>query len=74
MSEVRLEPACLAANEGGRRGDSQRGPCGSGPGSLFTSIIPNVLVPGIRDALAATSATRVFVCPKIDSLRGRLPA
>ena len=33
-----------------------------GPGSLFTSILPNLLVPGIRDALAAATALRVFVC------------
>ncbi|MDY2777075.1 MAG: gluconeogenesis factor YvcK family protein [Collinsella sp.] len=39
-----------------------------GPGSLFTSIMPNILVPGIRDALVRTRAVRVFVCPKIDSL------
>lgn len=32
-----------------------------GPGSLFTSVIPPLLVPGIRDALAQTSARRVFV-------------
>ncbi len=39
-----------------------------GPGSLFTSIVPNVLVPGIAQALVETRARRVFVCPKIDSL------
>lgn len=33
-----------------------------GPGSLFTSILPNLLVPGIRDALLATTARKVFVC------------
>ena len=38
-----------------------------GPGSLFTSIIPNVLVPGIADALRETEATRVFICPKADT-------
>lgn len=37
-----------------------------GPGSLFTSIIPNLLVPGILDALRTTTARRVFVCPKVD--------
>lgn len=37
-----------------------------GPGSLFTSVIPNVMVPGIRDALRITSATRVFVCSLAD--------
>lgn len=39
-----------------------------GPGSLFTSIAPNLEVPGIVEALFATDAVRVFVCPKIDSL------
>ena len=33
-----------------------------GPGSLFTSLIATVIVPGIRDALGATKARRVFVC------------
>jgi uncharacterized cofD-like protein len=33
-----------------------------GPGSLYTSILPNLLVPGMRDALRACSAPIVFVC------------
>ncbi len=33
-----------------------------GPGSLFTSLIPNVLVHGIPEAIAASSAVKVFVC------------
>lgn len=33
-----------------------------GPGSLFTSVISNLLVRGIADALAASHATRVYVC------------
>jgi uncharacterized cofD-like protein len=33
-----------------------------GPGSLFTSLLPSLLIPDIRDALLASSATRVFVC------------
>lgn len=32
-----------------------------GPGSLFTSVVPNLLMGGIREALAATSATVVYV-------------
>ncbi|MGH3441669.1 MAG: gluconeogenesis factor YvcK family protein, partial [Nitriliruptorales bacterium] len=32
-----------------------------GPGSLFTSIIPNLLVPGIRDAVGAASCPVVYV-------------
>lgn len=33
-----------------------------GPGSLYTSLITNMLVQGIPEALARSSGTRVFVC------------
>jgi uncharacterized cofD-like protein len=33
-----------------------------GPGSLYTSIMPNLLIPGIVDALQASSATKFYVC------------
>jgi uncharacterized cofD-like protein len=32
-----------------------------GPGSLFTSIVPNLLVPGLRRAVAAASARKLLV-------------
>jgi uncharacterized cofD-like protein len=33
-----------------------------GPGSLFTSLATNLLVPGIPQAIAASRAVKVFVC------------
>jgi uncharacterized cofD-like protein len=33
-----------------------------GPGSLFTSLLPALLVPGIREAVAASGALVVFAC------------
>jgi len=33
-----------------------------GPGSLYTSILPNLLVDGIAKALASTQALRLYVC------------
>lgn len=33
-----------------------------GPGSLFTSVIVNALVPGIREALNRTKALKIYVC------------
>jgi len=33
-----------------------------GPGSLYTSILPNLLVTGIADALRASRAYKVYVC------------
>lgn len=37
-----------------------------GPGSLFTSIVPNLLVPGVVQALRSSSAACVFVCSLAD--------
>lgn len=33
-----------------------------GPGSLYTSILPNLLVPGITEALRASPAPKAYVC------------
>lgn len=33
-----------------------------GPGSLFTSLVPHVLVRGIPEAIAASHAVKVFIC------------
>lgn len=47
-----------------------------GPGSLYTSIVPNLLVPGIVEAIRDSKATRVFVCSLADmqgETRGMTP-
>jgi len=33
-----------------------------GPGSLFTSLIPNLLVRGISEAIVQSAATKVYIC------------
>ena len=33
-----------------------------GPGSLYTSIIPNLLVPEIKNAIANANVPRIYVC------------
>ncbi len=33
-----------------------------GPGSLYTSILPNLMVPGIASAVAASSAKKIYIC------------
>lgn len=40
-----------------------------GPGSLYTSLIPNFLVAGMADAVRESSATRVYVC-NVANMRG----
>lgn len=37
-----------------------------GPGSLFTSILPNLLVPGVVDAIRDSHAATLFVCSLAD--------
>jgi uncharacterized cofD-like protein len=34
----------------------------AGPGSFFTSVMPNLLVPAIRDAICATTVPRIYLC------------
>ncbi|HEY3177213.1 MAG TPA: gluconeogenesis factor YvcK family protein [Candidatus Polarisedimenticolia bacterium] len=33
-----------------------------GPGSLFTSIVPNLLVPGVAEAMRGSRAVKIFIC------------
>jgi uncharacterized cofD-like protein len=33
-----------------------------GRGSFFTSVLPNLLVESIRDAITASSAMRIYIC------------
>lgn len=33
-----------------------------GPGSLFTSVLPNLLVPGLADAIKSSKALKFFIC------------
>jgi len=33
-----------------------------GPGSLYTSVVPNLLVDGIADAIAASRALKIYIC------------
>ncbi|MCF6094577.1 YvcK family protein [Microaerobacter geothermalis] len=33
-----------------------------GPGSLYTSILPNLLVPGIVEMIRSSSALKIFIC------------
>lgn len=34
----------------------------AGPGSFFTSVMPNLLVPAIQDAIRASAAPRIYIC------------
>lgn len=66
LSHVILEPGDAQANPDAVRAIKQADILVLGPGSLFTSIIPNLLIPGIRTAIEESSAITVFVCSLSD--------
>ncbi len=57
--EVRPDPEPISADV--REAIAGADLCIFGPGSLFTSVIPNLLVPGMVSALRACAAPRVYV-------------
>jgi len=59
---VMLEPAMPRAYPEAIRAILEADLVVIGPGSLYTSILPNLLVPEITEALQATRAPRVYVC------------
>ena len=62
LRRIWLEPAGAVANEAALEAIRQAELIVIGPGSLYTSIIPNFLLPEIGEAVAASQAPTVFVC------------
>ncbi|MDQ3877457.1 MAG: uridine diphosphate-N-acetylglucosamine-binding protein YvcK [Actinomycetota bacterium] len=62
IQAVYLEPAAPVAYPGAVTAIMEADQVVLGPGSLFTSLIATLLVPGIKEALQQTAAKRVFVC------------
>lgn len=62
IRSVHLDPEEAPADPGAVAAIESADQVVLGPGSLFTSIIATLLVPGIRRAVGRTRATRVFVC------------
>lgn len=66
LAQVALSPADAVANPDATRAIEQADIIVLGPGSLFTSIIPNILISGIHEAIQRSAAALVFVCPVAD--------
>ncbi len=69
LARVRLDPASPPAYKPALDAILQADVIVIGPGSLYTSIIPNFLVAGLADAVARSEATRVYVC-NVANMRG----
>lgn len=62
IREVTLSPENVQANPEAIRAILDADMVVVGPGSLLTSVLPNLLVDGIRQSLAITQASKVYVC------------
>ena len=61
IERVFLEPDQVPGYPGAIRALLEADLIAIGPGSLFTSVLPNLLVPGIANALRASPATKVYI-------------
>jgi uncharacterized cofD-like protein len=62
IERVYLEPEHVPAYPGVVRAILEADLIIAGPGSLYTSVLPNLLVEEIQQALAASDAMKVYVC------------
>ncbi|HEU4573318.1 MAG TPA: gluconeogenesis factor YvcK family protein [Candidatus Limnocylindrales bacterium] len=62
IDRVWVTPDDVQASDDALRAIAEADAIVIGPGSLFTSLLPGLLVPAIRDAVLASSATRIYVC------------
>lgn len=62
IERVWLAPDDLAVSEDAIHAIGEADVIVLGPGSLFTSILPSLLMPRIRDAVLASTAVRIYVC------------
>jgi uncharacterized cofD-like protein len=62
IRKIYLEPANVEPHSAALEAIADADLICIGPGSVYTSIIPNLLVPGIAQALKETQAVKVYVC------------
>jgi uncharacterized cofD-like protein len=62
IERVYLDPSDAPAYPGALRALLNADLIVAGPGSLYTSVLPNLLVPAVAQAVAASPAQKVYVC------------
>lgn len=62
IREIKLHPESAEANPDAIRAIEKSDLIIIGPGSLYTSIIPNFLLSGIRRAVSSSRAKKYFIC------------
>lgn len=62
IEKVFLKPSDSLATPGAIKAIEEAGIIILGPGSLYTSIIPNLLIKEITEAIVASEAVKIYVC------------
>lgn len=62
IKNVHLKPSDSVATPEAIRAISEAEVIVLGPGSLYTSILPNLLIKEIRDAISGSGAVKIYVC------------
>jgi uncharacterized cofD-like protein len=62
VDRVWISPAEVEASEDALAAIAEADLIVLGPGSLFTSLLPSLLIPAIRDAVLRATAPRIYVC------------
>jgi len=60
--KIRTEPAVLRALDDAVSAINNANLIIFGPGSLYTSVIPNLLIPAIADAISKSKAKKIYIC------------
>ncbi|HAH19805.1 MAG: hypothetical protein A2Y00_10810 [Omnitrophica WOR_2 bacterium GWF2_43_52] len=62
IAKISLKPQDAIATPEALKAISEAQAIILGPGSLYTSVIPNLLIKEIRDAVTASSALKIYIC------------
>ena len=62
IERIHLKPQGCAATEDALEAIAAADAIVIGPGSLYTSILPNLLIEDLAQALAASSAPKIYIC------------
>lgn len=69
IRRLRLEPADLEPTAEALAALREADLIILGPGSLYTSLLPNLLIPGVVEAIVQSSALKVYVCNVMTQFR-----
>ncbi|BBB91757.1 MAG TPA: YvcK family protein [Methylomusa anaerophila] len=62
IKRVFIQPADAVPVKGVLEAIKEVDACILGPGSLYTSVLPNLMVKGVVEALRATEAVKIYIC------------